>query len=145
MSYLKYQTHTLIDSFIPFPNSQSSWALLQWPSLHAAVKEAKRARCSGVLSAGNPLFSSGCPPLCWLALGRPARQEPLESYPKKTLQRNLLFGNGLGCLFHHRPFPSCDSTSDVFQTEKLDLSDNIFIETFPPYHSRRSPAARTFD
>ena len=68
----------------------------------------------GVLSAGTPLFSSGCSPPCGLAPGRPAREEPLESYPKKTLQRNLLFRNGLGCLFHHQPFPSCDSSSDRY-------------------------------
>lgn len=49
-----------------------------------------------------------------LSWGRPGRQEPLKSHPKKTLQRSLFGGNYLGCLFHHKLFHFCDFTNDRY-------------------------------
>lgn len=53
-----------------------------------------------------------------LSWGRPGRQESLKSHPKKTLQRSLLFGNHLGCLFHHKPFHFCDFTNNRYFLNK---------------------------
>ena len=88
----------------------------KWPSLHAVLQS--KGQREGPLLGPCLLRTTyilwllpHTPPPC---LGHANQEGALKSHPKKTPQRNLLFGNSLGCLFHHKPFHFCDSTSDRY-------------------------------
>lgn len=99
-----------------------NWFLLSpylIPNVGRHLKMAEHI-CWAAVKGPRTLFVENCllshwnPTLRVLAWGRPVRQEPLQNHPEKTLQRSLLFENCLWCLFHHKHFHFCDSTSDRY-------------------------------